>query len=165
MMMADDVTITPGTGATIATDDVGGRQFQRVKATFGADGTATDVSSANPLPVVQTGALPAGTNKVGNVGLDGYVPPTAIASGQVSLPTANTAARATATSTPIRGVLIKNPITGNSSPIYWGASGVSTSTGFELAAGESVFVDIDNLNKVWCVAGVDSKAFHYVTFA
>jgi hypothetical protein len=35
----------------IATDDIGGIQHQRVKVQFGADGSATDVSSANPLPV------------------------------------------------------------------------------------------------------------------
>ncbi len=60
--MADNTTL-PGTGAVIATDDIGGGvQVQRTKQTFGADGTATDVSTANPLPVVQTGtpALPTG---------------------------------------------------------------------------------------------------------
>ncbi len=60
--MADNTTL-PGTGAIIATDDIGGGvQVQRTKQTFGADGTATDVSTANPLPVVQTGtpALPTG---------------------------------------------------------------------------------------------------------
>jgi hypothetical protein len=36
---------------TIATDDVGGVKYQRVKVTYGADGFATDVSSSNPLPV------------------------------------------------------------------------------------------------------------------
>jgi len=49
--MADNIAITPGTGATVAADDVGGLLFQRIKPTFGADGTATDVSSTNPLPV------------------------------------------------------------------------------------------------------------------
>lgn len=42
--MADNVAITPGAGVTVATDDVGGVQYQRVKAVFGADGTATDVA-------------------------------------------------------------------------------------------------------------------------
>lgn len=49
--MADNVPITPGSGAEIATDDVDGVQFQRVKVNFGAEGQATDVSPANPLPV------------------------------------------------------------------------------------------------------------------
>jgi len=52
--MADNVQLNVPTsvGATIATDDIGGVQHQRVKVEFGADGTATDVSAANPLPVV-----------------------------------------------------------------------------------------------------------------
>jgi hypothetical protein len=48
--MADNVAVTPGTGATVAADDVGGVLFQRVKVTHGADGSATDVSPASPLP-------------------------------------------------------------------------------------------------------------------
>lgn len=40
--MADNVTITQGAGTTIATDDIGGVQFQRVKVALGADGTAVD---------------------------------------------------------------------------------------------------------------------------
>lgn len=47
--MADDVSL-PGTGSTVATDDIGGRHFQRVKATWGVDGTATDVTATTPLP-------------------------------------------------------------------------------------------------------------------
>lgn len=49
--MADDITVTPGTGVTIAADDVGGKLYQRVKLAHGADGSATDVSVAAPLPV------------------------------------------------------------------------------------------------------------------
>ena len=52
--MVDNVT-APGTGATFATDDVGGTHYPRTKIAHGADGTATDVSDANPLPVEQPG--------------------------------------------------------------------------------------------------------------
>jgi hypothetical protein len=60
--MADNVAITPGTGATIAADDIGGALHQRIKLTWGVDGSAVDASASNPLPVVQTGtpALPTG---------------------------------------------------------------------------------------------------------
>ena len=45
----------------MATDDVGGVQYPRVKVSVGADGTATDVSSSNPMPVgVSSLPLPAG---------------------------------------------------------------------------------------------------------
>lgn len=91
--MADNVAITAGTGTTIAADDIGGVLHQRVKLSQGADGSATDVSSAAPLQVTlaNTGAnatsivvdlganndvtvtgtvtanLAAGTNNIGDV--------------------------------------------------------------------------------------------------
>lgn len=49
--MADNVGYTPGAGAVIAADDIGGVLHQRVKIGVGADNTAVDVSSANPMPV------------------------------------------------------------------------------------------------------------------
>lgn len=86
--MADNVTLNSMTGGdTVAADDIGGVKFQRVKIVEGADGTNDgDVSSANPLPVVQTGALPAGSAAIGklaaNSGVDiGDVDITSIAAG------------------------------------------------------------------------------------
>ncbi len=61
--MADNVAVTAGSGTTIAADDIGGVLHQRVKISQGADGSATDVSSAAPLQVTlaNTGA---NTNKI-----------------------------------------------------------------------------------------------------
>lgn len=61
--MADNIAVTPGSGASIAADEIAGALHQRVKITVGADGTNDgDVSTANPMPVVQTGTptLPTG---------------------------------------------------------------------------------------------------------
>jgi hypothetical protein len=52
--MADNVGYTPGSGEVIATDDIGGVQYQRVKPVWGTDGVAQDVNNTTPLPV--TGA-------------------------------------------------------------------------------------------------------------
>lgn len=54
--MVDNVAVTPGAGATIATDDVAGVQYQRVKVDLGGDGAASPLlrgqqSTANSLPV------------------------------------------------------------------------------------------------------------------
>ncbi|MEU5259003.1 hypothetical protein [Amycolatopsis sp. NPDC021455] len=55
--MVDNVTL-PATGSSVAADEIGGVLYQRVKNTFGADGTATDVSAAAPMPVtIDGGAL------------------------------------------------------------------------------------------------------------
>lgn len=53
--MADNVNITPGTGATVAADDIGGALYQRVKVVIGADGVNNgDVSTSNKLPVTDS---------------------------------------------------------------------------------------------------------------
>lgn len=61
--MPDNVDITPGTGATIAADEIGVVKFQRMKLTLGADGVNDgDVASANPLPArVQSYNYPIST--------------------------------------------------------------------------------------------------------
>lgn len=56
--MTDDLGYTPGSGASVATDNVGGRHYQRMKIVTGADGVVTgDVSPANPLPVEAYGEV------------------------------------------------------------------------------------------------------------
>lgn len=55
--MADNIGYTPGAGATIAADDIGGVLHQRVKVGIGADGVATDISTSNPMPVTAPNAL------------------------------------------------------------------------------------------------------------
>lgn len=50
--MADNTTIAAMSGGdVIATDDVGGVKYERVKVNFGADGSATDVAPGVGLPV------------------------------------------------------------------------------------------------------------------
>jgi hypothetical protein len=55
--MADNIGYTPGSGATIAADEIAGVLHQRIKIGIGGDGTATDVSEANPMPVMAVGDL------------------------------------------------------------------------------------------------------------
>jgi len=50
--MVDNVSITSGTGTTIAADDLAGVYYQRVKISWGVDGSAVDASATNPFPVV-----------------------------------------------------------------------------------------------------------------
>ena len=66
--MVDNTVLNTGSGGdTIASDDIGGVKHQRVKVQHGADGSATDVSAASPLPVDQQSALPTGANTIGKV--------------------------------------------------------------------------------------------------
>lgn len=57
--MADNTTLNSMTGGdTIAADDIAGVKHQRVKISVGADGSATDLSSANPMPIGAPPSLP-----------------------------------------------------------------------------------------------------------
>jgi hypothetical protein len=61
--MADNVAVTPGAGTTIATDDVGGIHYQRVKLDMGGDGstvpliTALDAAAGATDPVLVAGVI------------------------------------------------------------------------------------------------------------
>lgn len=50
--MADNSQPIAG-GDIYATDDISGIKYQRVKVTYGDDGSATDASANNPLPVIE----------------------------------------------------------------------------------------------------------------
>lgn len=53
--MADNTELDPGSGGDIiATDDISGVKYQRVKVTWGTDGVAGDVTSAYALPVTSS---------------------------------------------------------------------------------------------------------------
>jgi hypothetical protein len=65
--MADNINVDPGTGVgavPVATDDVGGVQYQIIKIVTGGDGVATPLSNAAPLPISDAG---------GTVTVDGTV--------------------------------------------------------------------------------------------
>ena len=70
--MADNVGYTPGSGASIAADDIGGTLFQRVKLIVGNDGVNDgDISATNPLPVtLPTGASTSALQTTGNTSLN-----------------------------------------------------------------------------------------------
>ncbi len=122
--MADNVTITPGSGASVATDDVGGVQYQRVKLDLGGDG----------LSVPVTGALPISTP-----GLAGGIQQTVTTVGTtaVTIPATPLAGRAS--------ILVQAADT-NTAAIYLGKSTVTADTastgGIKLLAGQSIAMQL-----------------------
>ena len=76
--MADNTTLNTGTGGdVIATDDIAGVKYQRVKIVQGADGVNDgDVSSSNPLPVdgtVTVSNVVAISDNASSITVDGTV--------------------------------------------------------------------------------------------
>ena len=55
--MPDNVGYTPGIGAEVAADEIGGVLHQRIKIGIGDDGVAQDVSINNPMPINAQGEL------------------------------------------------------------------------------------------------------------
>lgn len=121
--MVDNVAVTAGAGTTIATDDVGGVQYQRVKVTWGVDGTATDASATNPLPVVATGNVADDAADSGNPVKAGGI-------YESTLPTYSTGDRTTL-HTGTRGSLSVTLMAKDSTQEFTG--GTTSATGVTLA--------------------------------
>ena len=133
--MADNVAITAGAGTTIATDDVGGGvQVQRIKNTWGPDGTATDAdkTAAAAFPIQDVGT---GTN----------------AASQVTVTNASTTIIALRAGR--RGILILNKQTVAVAVDASGGTAVYA-THFVLDPGASVFLPVTN-----AVTGITSAAY------
>lgn len=145
--MADNVNITPGSGEVVASDQIAGAQYQRVKVTWGADGTANDTSTTNPLPIYQ------------NI--------TTIADGRTTVTTAGTRV-ALASSTACKNVAI-TAITSNTGIVVVGGSTVvaalATRRGTPLYAGDTICFDIDNLADVFIDSTVNGEGVTFTYFS
>jgi hypothetical protein len=126
--IADNVELDPGSGgATVATDDVGGAQYQRIKLDGGGDGAAAPIlgDSANGLDVdVTRSALPSG------------------ASTSAKQPALGTAGTASADVITVQGVTSMTPLLVNGSGVTQPVSGTVTAN---LAAGTNNIGDVDVL--------------------
>jgi hypothetical protein len=61
--VADNVGYTPGSGATVAADDIAGVLHQRVKLSIGDDGVAVDLSASNPMPITAITPVPTDSQR------------------------------------------------------------------------------------------------------
>jgi len=122
--MVDNVQIGPMSGGdVIAADDIAGVKVQRVKVGYGTDGSFTDVHEGVPLPTSVVSGTIVGSDRV-----------TVLTAGvPVALPAHSR----------VCGLTVRALI-GNDSLIYVGGPFVSAETGFELAPGEAVSLDVAN---------------------
>lgn len=64
--------------------------------------------------------------------------------------------------TAVKGVLVKSH-SGNTGTIYVGnSSGVTTSTGFELGAGEAISLEVSNANLIWLISDTADQVVSWV---
>ncbi len=80
--MADNVAITAGSGTSIATDDVGGVQFQKMKLDVGGDGLTVPVVGSMPVSGDVANATTDSGAPVKVGGKANAVAPSPVASGQ-----------------------------------------------------------------------------------
>lgn len=98
----------------------------------------------------------------GSVGVSGVAMPETLRNGKVTVATAGTAVQLSATSVALVGGVIVKAALGNSGTIYVGDAAVDSSSGFELSAGQEVFVVIDNLNKVHVDASTSAQSVTFI---
>lgn len=87
--------------------------------------------------------------------------PTVIYNGQTNVTTAGTRVVLAASQAILSGVTIKAKAA-NSGAIYVGSSAVSSSNGYVLAAGDTIFFEIANLNTVNIDSAVNGEGVSYV---
>ena len=135
--MADNVSITAGSGTTIGADDIGSVQYQRIKLIHGPDGTNDgDVAKANPLPATQ-----AGDN---------------LAVGQVSVGT--TATSIASSRTARRNITVVNHGT---TDVILGGSGVTTSTGLLLPGIKGASATLTTTGALYGIVGSGTQTVSY----
>ncbi len=118
-----------------------------------SDGAGTIIPLvADPI----TSRLLTNTTITGNISI---APLTTIYNGSKTVPTGT--AQAIASTQAISSVTVKSLST-NTVAVYIGASGCTTANGFELLAGESISMDIDDLADVFCISGSVSQVVRYI---
>jgi hypothetical protein len=117
-------------------------------------------------------ALPAGTNGIGkltaNSGVDiGDVDvtsvslPSSIINGKKTIASTTTVAAIGSTETVVSGLNIKAEAS-NTGIVYVGDSAMTSANGYELAAGETVFLEIDDVATVYIAVSVASDGVTFV---
>jgi hypothetical protein len=163
-VQADIVSSALPTGAaTAALQTSSEALLTTIDADTGAIKTAVetldDAISGSEMQVDVVAALPAGTNAIGklaaNSGVDigdvdvtSVTIPTTVYNGQETVDSAGTAQAIGSSQAILSGVTVK-ALAGNSGIVYVGNSSVAAANGFELSAGEQVFIEAANVATVY----------------
>lgn len=108
-----------------------------------------------------TGATPAGTNTIGKVDVTSISIPATLVHGQKTIATAGTELALAGDNTLTIGVTVK-ALSTNTGLMYVGLNPVTSSTGFELAAGEQIFIPITNTNLIFVDCSVNGESVSFL---
>lgn len=109
---------------------------------------ATDESLQSIITVLNTSGIPTGANTIG--GIFNVNPSTFVANRQAT----TTSAAALPSQTLVNGIVI-TALANNTGTVYVGPSSVSNTSGYPLAAGQSVSLGITNLSSVY-ILGINT---------
>lgn len=147
-----------------------GTTWDRLKASSGGVATtltgilstfATGRYVAAGITLADGNAAPAQMDSVGNIktNIQSIAAPTVLGAFQLAVGTSSVQLTSLAVT---QGVTIKAD-DDNTDSIYVGvATGVTTSTGYRLKAGQSVFVGCSNANLQWVISGAASQKIHVI---
>lgn len=107
-------------------------------------------------------ALPAGDNNIGNVDVATLpAPPSAFFSGTKAVAAAGTQEALASAQTLTKGVTIK-ALSANTGTVYVQVSGATAGAGFQLAAGEEVFIAVADLATVFLDVETTGEGVSYI---
>ena len=121
------------------------------------DGNGNLITSTNPLPT----SLAAGDLSIGNVDVDSIAIPTAIYNGQETVDLAGTAQAIGSSQALLSGITVR-ALAGNTGLVYVGNASVDSTNGHELAAGVSVFIEVDNVATIYVDAATNDDGVSWV---
>lgn len=101
------------------------------------------------------------SDKADVIAINEAITPGNVVNGKTSMPTAGTSVALGGSIVLVNGVTVK-ALAANTAPVFVGNSTVSSSNGYELLAGESVFVACDNLEDVFVLSGTNNQAVTYI---
>lgn len=125
-----------------------------------AAGTASIGTVVLGAGSAEIGTLGASTNNIGDVDVASVAMPSTVLAGKHA-PSPAAATQLAASGSLTSGVTVK-ALAANTSTVFVGPSGVTTTTGLELSAKESVFVEVDSLSKVYFIASVAGEGITYL---
>ena len=149
------------------------------------NGTSIPISVDELLRIYLSGKFPdgsdfdgikvsvTGTSLLGKVGIDqvtananevvvkGITMPTTLVHGQKTIASAGTEEAIGASTPLLSGVKVK-ALAANTGIVYVGANPVTSSTGFALAAGEEVFLEVANLATVFIDVSVNAEGVSFI---
>lgn len=129
----------------------------------GIDGTVTTTGTVTlGAGTAAYGKLSANSGvDIGDVDVTSVSPPSSVKYGRITVTTSGTEVQGSSVAL-TQGVTLRALTANTGLIVVGGDASITTSNGYQLAPGESVFVPCSNLNQVWVDAVTNGEGLSYV---